>query len=68
MEPLSPEAATTVWPWAAACWNSRFSASITSVGVFRSQLPQLTETTLARFSVTMLRKTSVPSSQVFGPW
>ncbi len=48
-EPESPEAATIVCPWAAACWNRLPSALAAAVPLSGSHEPQEVEITWARF-------------------
>ena len=53
-EPLSPLAAITVWPWAAACSKIVFSMAVRPRPVWPSQIPQLVEISLSRSSWTIL--------------
>src|SRR5580658_4141054 len=46
-EPLSPAAATTLWPWTAASWNSVFSASAAEAPSSASHSPHDVEMTSA---------------------
>src|SRR5690348_14850840 len=56
--PSSPAAEKTVWPWAAACWKTRFSACWTPGDpswMACSQTPQLVVTTWSTSSLTICR-------------
>ena len=70
---MSPVAANTLWPCAAACWNTVCSASITgwprksgSASSAASHLPQLVEITCARLSLTIRLYASYSPLALFG--
>ena len=63
-EPLSPEAANTVWPWAAIC--SRIGASA-AWSLKASQIPHEVLTTWAVSSVAIRWRVSIGPVTLFGP-
>ena len=66
-DPASPEAASTVCPWAAIWEKMPFSASMSDVPTTCSQLPPLVVTTRALSSLAMRwNRSSAPASSTFG--
>ena len=63
-EPLSPEAANTVWPWAAIC--SKIGAS-SAWSLNASQIPHEMLTTWAVSSVAIRCSVSIGPVTLFGP-
>ena len=66
-EPLSPVAATTVWPCATACASRMSSAELNVGSDDGSHRPQLVETASAVSSKTIFWYTSYSPCAVFGP-